>query len=230
MAMPHYEQVSQKSGENSLIFFISHTIYLLIDFPMVQLLSLLDKNSFEHAQCSKVQSNFCLFHMDFSFLSKCTNVFRFCSLLYRFGHSSNVALLASPSVEQQDDYKRGVQLFCSFLLMILFLWTVILIIFKIMGPTRVGCAAGGNVLDIPLLRQQYSRGERKEMEQRSWRLQTTFMSFAILLFVLVGLFLNKGLGSMGTSLSYVYDVSDVSDCMNEYLCVNTGGTFLLTLS
>jgi hypothetical protein len=50
------------------------------------------------------------------------------------------------------------------------------------------------------------------------------------LFVLVGLFLNKGLGSMGTSLSYVYDVSDVSDCMNEYLCVNTGGTFLLTLS
>lgn len=99
-----------------------------------------------------------------------------------------------------------------------------------MGPTRVGCAAGGNVLDIPLLRQQYSRGKRREMEQRSWRLQTTFMSFAILLFVLVGLFLNKGLGSMGTSLSYVYDISDVSDCMNEYLRVNTGGTFLLTLS
>lgn len=85
-----------------------------------------------------------------------------------------------------------------------------------MGPTRVGCAAGGNVLDIPQLRQDYSRGQRKEMERRSWRLQTTFLSCGILLFVLAGLFLHKGLFGLGASLDQVYDISDVS-CV--VLCV-----------
>lgn len=127
---------------------------------------------------------------------------------HRLGHSTNIALLASSQEQERDEYIQGIQMFCFFNLFVMILWTAILIILKIMGPSRVGCAAGGDVLNVPHLRKQYDRATRKAIEKRSWRVQTTFLITSILLFLVVGLFLNKGLAAMSTSLQEVYDIHE----------------------
>jgi len=104
-------------------------------------------------------------------------------------------------------------MFCFFNIFILFLWTLILVILRIMGPSRVGCAAGGNALDVPVLREQYDRATRKMMERRSWRVQSTFLIAAVLLFVMAGLFLHKGLYAIGQSLRNVSDINNVSNLL-----------------
>lgn len=86
---------------------------------------------------------------------------------------------------------------------------MILIILKIMGPSRVGCAAGGEVLFVKELRKQYDRATRKAIERRSWRVQTTFLISSVLLIVMAGLFLHKGLYAIGQALDEVYDINDV---------------------
>jgi hypothetical protein len=119
-------------------------------------------------------------------------------------------LLASTNENEQNDYIRGVQMFAFFNIFLLFLWSVVLIVLRIMGPSRVGCAAGGNVLHVPVLRKKYDRGTRKAIEKRSWRVQTTFLMASMLIFLMAGLFLNKGLFAMSKSLEEIYDINDVS--------------------
>jgi Na+/H+ antiporter NhaD/arsenite permease-like protein len=132
------------------------------------------------------------------------------TFLYRFGHSSSIALLASQSQDEQSDYAQGVKAFCIFNLVTICLWVVVLIVLKILGPSKVGCAAGGHVLDYAVLKKEYDRPTRKKIEKRSWRVQTAFFIAAVLLFVACGLFLNKGLLQVGYSLETLSDINHVS--------------------
>lgn len=134
---------------------------------------------------------------------------------FRFGHSSNIALLASQNQDEQSDYARGVTAFCFFTLFIIFLWGAVLIVLKALGPSKVGCAAGGDVLDYPLLKKEYDRPTRKKIERRSWRVQSAFLIASILLFPACGLFLRKGLFQVGESLDKLYDINDVSRQLDD---------------
>jgi hypothetical protein len=60
----------------------------------------------------------------------------------RFGHSRNVNKFINGDASEQEDYMKGliassIAMFCFF-----FVWIVILIIFKCLGPTRVGFLSG----------------------------------------------------------------------------------------
>ena len=64
------------------------------------------------------------------------------------------------------------------------------------------------MLDVPVLRKKYNRGARKAIERRSWRVQTTFLMASILVFVVVALFLKKGLFAIGKSFEQIHDIND----------------------
>ena len=119
-------------------------------------------------------------------------------------------MLASRNADEQNDYVRGVMCFSFFIFFILFVWGAILVALKCMGPSRVGCAAGGDVLDIAVLRKQYQRPERKAIEKRSWRVQSAFLVAALLVPVMSLLFLNKGLAVVNQSFDKVLEINDVS--------------------
>ena len=57
------------------------------------------------------------------------------------------------------------------------IWAIILVLFKFLyGIPKIGCAAGGEVLDMKLLSKGgISRKQRKKRIMRSWRLHTAFM-------------------------------------------------------
>jgi hypothetical protein len=73
--------------------------------------------------------------------------------------------------------------FTLFVIVPFIIWGIILVLFKyIYGIQRIGCAAGGEVIDIKQLSQEgVSRKKRKQRIIRSWRLQTTFMITGILI-------------------------------------------------
>ena len=66
--------------------------------------------------------------------------------------------------------------FTWFILVPFGLWAILLLAFKLVyGVKKVGCAAGGEVLDmVELSKAGVSRKERRRRILRSWRLQTTF--------------------------------------------------------
>ena len=60
----------------------------------------------------------------------------------RFGHSHNIAQLASPDIDRRWDYLNGVVLFCISIVVFFILWACAQIALKSMGKERVGCASG----------------------------------------------------------------------------------------
>jgi hypothetical protein len=101
----------------------------------------------------------------------------------RFGHSNRMGALASSNPEDAMDYAGGLKQFTLLIMLPFFFWGLILFTFKfIYGLQRLGCAAGGGVLDmIQLSKAGVRRKERKRRIMRSWRLQTTFCIVSILI-------------------------------------------------
>lgn len=128
----------------------------------------------------------------------------------RFGHSADISLLASSNEGDQSDYVKGVKAFCLFNLILLVIWMVVLIVLKLLGPQKVGCAAGGRMLDWVDLKKEHGSSKRKAIERRYWRIQTVFLIASSLLFVAAALFLSKGLSAVSGSIDELYEINDVS--------------------
>ena len=80
------------------------------------------------------------------------------------------------------------------------------------GVNRVGCAAGGEVVDVGALRQaKVSRAERKRRIVRAWRLQSVFLVASLLLPTFSFLLVNRGLTPFVASLEGLVDVIDQVD-------------------
>jgi hypothetical protein len=80
------------------------------------------------------------------------------------------------------------------------------------GVDRVGCAAGGEVIDVGALRQaKVSRAERKRRIVRAWRLQSVFLLASLLLPTFSFLLVNRGLIPFVASLDGLVDVNDQVD-------------------
>jgi hypothetical protein len=80
------------------------------------------------------------------------------------------------------------------------------------GVDRVGCAAGGEVVDVGALRQaKVSRAERKRRIVRAWRLQSVFLVATLLLPTFSFLLVNRGLTPFVASLEGLVDLNDQVD-------------------
>lgn len=77
----------------------------------------------------------------------------------RFGHTSDFAKLFSSNDVESKDYKTGILAFASFVVFFFLLWAGHLLVLKIKGKERVGCAAG----------QVYQQDPSVEAEQRATR-------------------------------------------------------------
>ena len=77
----------------------------------------------------------------------------------RFGHTSDFAKLFSSNEVDPKDYKTGVLAFAGLVVFFFFLWAGHILVLKIRGKERVGCAAG----------QVYQQDATMEAEQRATR-------------------------------------------------------------
>ena len=62
--------------------------------------------------------------------------------LPRFGHGSDFTALFSPYQDEQVDYAAGLVALFVFLLMFFVFWTIMIIVFKAMGPGNAGFLSG----------------------------------------------------------------------------------------
>lgn len=131
----------------------------------------------------------------------------------RFGHSNRVGILASSDPDTAMDYAQGLKQFTLFVLVPFVLWGLILLAFKFLyGSKKVGCAAGGQIIDIrSLSKQGVARKTRKQYIIRNWRLQATYQIVAIVIPTLTILLMKGGWTHMNTAFQEVQEtLNDVS--------------------
>ena len=100
--------------------------------------------------------------------------------------------------------------------MILFLWAVVLLVFKYYYRIeRVGCASGGDIVDVKEMKRVYNldKFERKQRIRRNWRVQNTCLITCILILPSTILMINFGLDPFIDSL---YDVQQMNDRIDSH--------------
>ena len=100
--------------------------------------------------------------------------------------------------------------------MILFIWSVVLLVFKYYYRIeRVGCASGGDVVDVKEMKRVYNldKFERKQRIRRNWRVQNTCLITCILILPSTILMINFGLDPFIDSL---YDVQQMNDRIDSH--------------
>jgi hypothetical protein len=125
----------------------------------------------------------------------------------RFGHSNRVGILASSNSEHAMEYANGLKQFTLFVLIPFVLWALILLAFKFLyGSNKVGCAAGGQIIDIrKLSKQGVPRKTRKQYIVRNWRIQATYQIVAIAIPTITVLLMRAGWKHMDTAYQEVQE-------------------------
>jgi hypothetical protein len=105
---------------------------------------------------------------------------------------------------------------------LMFVWGIILLYLKLRyGVDKVGCAAGGGVVDVTTMHQQHiSRNWRRDRILRNWRVQSVFMMASMALPVLSFLLANRGLDPVLASLLEVHEISNQVDSL-AYIGIQT---------
>jgi hypothetical protein len=125
----------------------------------------------------------------------------------RFGHSNNFTDLFA-SQPEQNDYIAGLLFAGIFLFAIFFAWTLLLLIFKFVGPKRFGFLAGA-----PFVQASSSSTKRSSCQPRPARI--TFILATIALIVFSVLFVTNGLTNLRNTVIVVHDSSQVSLLFGE---------------
>ena len=137
----------------------------------------------------------------------------------RFGHSNNFTdLFASES--EQKDYIAGLLFAGIFMFAIFFAWTVLLFVFKLVGPKRFGFLAGAPFAVSPTTK----RSSSSCVQPRSARSIFIFATIALITFSV--LFVTNGLTNLRNTVIVVHDSSQVS-CL---FWVRWGGGMFLVSS
>lgn len=128
----------------------------------------------------------------------------------RFGHSNRVGIIASINPEDPMEYASGLKQFTLFTLIPFVLWALLLLAFKYLyGARRVGCAAGGQVVDIrKLSKQGVSRKTRRKYIVRNWRVQAMFLVVGLSIPTLTLILMKVGWEHMDTALLDVKETLD----------------------
>jgi hypothetical protein len=127
----------------------------------------------------------------------------------RFGHGDEISSLASIHRVDSEDYIRGMLSFCCFLLTAIYIWLFVLVILKVAFPQFVGCAGGGQTLDVARLRKEkLPRAKRRRRIQRAWRVQWAFLVASIMIPVTSLIMTRNGLTPFIHSLDEVGSIAD----------------------
>jgi hypothetical protein len=102
--------------------------------------------------------------------------------------------------------------FCVFLAILFGVWGLVLIVLKLnYGVDRVGCAAGGQIVEtrvrISRAERKLRRAERKRRKLRGWRTQLVFLLASFLLPIFSLVLVTKGLDPFMASLESLVDVN-----------------------
>jgi hypothetical protein len=128
----------------------------------------------------------------------------------RFGHSNRLGIIASTNPEDPIEYASGLKQFTLFTLIPFVLWAVLLLAFKYLyGEHKVGCAAGGQVVDIrKLAKRGVSRKTRRKHIVRNWRVQSMFLVVGLTIPTLTLILVKVGWGHMDTAMQDVKETLD----------------------
>lgn len=111
--------------------------------------------------------------------------------------------------------------FVSIFVVLLIIWSIILIVLKFRyGVGRVGCAAGGGVVDVAVMHEEgLSRTKRKYRILRNWRVQTIFLMASLTIPVLSFLMANRGINPFISTLAELNAISNTVDSL-AYMGLN----------
>jgi hypothetical protein len=129
----------------------------------------------------------------------------------RFGHSNHLGLILSSNPDAPMMYANGLKQFTIFTLIPFIIWGTIILIFKCgYGIDRVGCAAGGEALDMYQLSTHsgLNRRNRKKRILRSWRLQSTFMVCSLLIPVVTTILIHIGFTNVTVAMEELKELVD----------------------
>ena len=104
--------------------------------------------------------------------------------------------------------------FCIFLAFFFVAWVAVLLAFKFyFKRERVGCAAGGEVVDIKQLKkvERLNKFERKDRILRNWRVQTACILACLAIVPLSVLMIESGLDPFLDSLKGIQEINDEVD-------------------
>mmetsp|Transcript_31447 Transcript_31447/g.66161 ORF Transcript_31447/g.66161 Transcript_31447/m.66161 type:complete len:564 (-) Transcript_31447:1055-2746(-) len=121
--------------------------------------------------------------------------------LPRFGHGSDFTAVFSSDQDEQVDYAAGLIALFVFLLIVFIFWTIVIITFKIMGPTNAGFLSGHHFV-VPDPAE-----DEKNIHKRPRRVRIVFLVATALLMLFSFLLVAMGLtnvqnasATMGESL------------------------------
>lgn len=130
----------------------------------------------------------------------------------RFGHSSDFYKLFSYDSDEQVDYANGL-IFITCLLFSFFLfWSILILVFKCMGPYQVGFLSGYHFIQP----DPATDLTMKKPYRRPRRVRITFVCCAIVVLVFSGLMATKGFKNLqDTSKSLDTATTDVQQLLDE---------------
>lgn len=142
----------------------------------------------------------------YQFTTAVTNLNR----LPRFGHGSDFTVLLSSDQEDQTDYAAGLISLFVFLLIIFVFWTVVILVFKIMGPANAGFLSGHHFV-VPDPAE-----DEKNLYKRPLRVRVAFLAATAVAMISAFVFVAKGLTNVtdaATTMSR--SLSTTADLLNN---------------
>mmetsp|Transcript_16696 Transcript_16696/g.20396 ORF Transcript_16696/g.20396 Transcript_16696/m.20396 type:complete len:619 (-) Transcript_16696:139-1995(-) len=112
----------------------------------------------------------------------------------RFGHTDNIAQLASLESSRRWDYINGIIAFCIFFLSIFIFWLLLQILFKCLGNKRVGFLSGQMIHD-----DRYINKYHRTFKVYN-KVQYAFFLCCIIIIIGVALLLTKGLPTIDIAI------------------------------
>ena len=113
--------------------------------------------------------------------------------LPRFGYGYDFTYLISSDQAAQVDYTTGLVALCVFLLVFFLMWTILILVFKIMGPGNAGFLSGHPfVIPDPV-------DDEKNIYKRPFRVRLVFLVASVLLMIFAFLFVVLGVANVNNA-------------------------------
>mmetsp|Transcript_2080 Transcript_2080/g.3566 ORF Transcript_2080/g.3566 Transcript_2080/m.3566 type:complete len:600 (-) Transcript_2080:117-1916(-) len=111
----------------------------------------------------------------------------------RFGYGYDFTVLISPDQAAQVDYTTGLVALCIFLLVFFLMWTIMILVFKIMGPGNAGFLSGHPfVIPDPV-------DDEKNIYKRPFKVRIVFLVASVLLMIFAFLFVVLGVANVSNA-------------------------------
>jgi hypothetical protein len=130
--------------------------------------------------------------------------------LPRFGYGYDFTAIISPDQAAQVDYATGLVALGIFLLVFFLLWSIVIIVFKIMGPGNAGFLSGHPfVVPDPV-------EDKKNIRKRPLRVRIVFLVASVLLMIFAFLLVVLGLANVNNATTTMGQSIQTGEELLEY--------------